>query len=154
MFEQGPLAGEHLRSLTLSVLRNHALHFPHAPPSQEAQAQSILAGLRMVLRAFSTNPDPDIASLDDTSTEPPTEIPMKGVLDAKKTRFITVEMTECGEYPRNMRDAIAGLRGSDFARDWLGDGFVAAFAATRDAQDQAFMHMVPDTEPRRFFELG
>lgn len=58
------------------------------------------------------------------------------------------------DYPRNMRDAIAALRDSAFARDWLGDAFVDAFSATREAQDQAFMHMVPDTELRRFFELG
>jgi glutamine synthetase len=62
--------------------------------------------------------------------------------------------TEPREYPRNMRDAIAALRASQFAREWLGDTFVDAFAATRESQDEAFMHMVPDTELRRFFELG
>lgn len=62
--------------------------------------------------------------------------------------------TEPRDYPRNMRDAITALRGSDFARDWLGNTFVDAFSATRESQDEAFMGMVPDTELRRFFELG
>ena len=57
-------------------------------------------------------------------------------------------------YPRNMRDSIAALRASAFARNWLGDVFVDAFTATRESQDNAFMGMVPDTELRRFFELG
>ena len=62
--------------------------------------------------------------------------------------------TEPRNYPRNMRDAIAALRASDFAREWLGDTFVDAFSATRESQEEAFMGRVPDTELRRFFELG
>ncbi|MVO18005.1 glutamine synthetase [Rhodobacteraceae bacterium CY05] len=57
-------------------------------------------------------------------------------------------------YPRTIVHAIAALRESSFAREWLGDAFVDGFSATREAQEVAFQHMVPDTELRRFFELG
>lgn len=62
--------------------------------------------------------------------------------------------TPSRDYPATMRDAIDALRGSAFARTWLGDAFVDAFAATRASQEEAFSKMVPDTELRRFFELG
>ncbi len=57
-------------------------------------------------------------------------------------------------YPRTMLDALSALQGSVFAREWLGDAFVDGFTATRQSQIEAFMNMVPDTELRRFFELG
>jgi len=53
-----------------------------------------------------------------------------------------------------MADAISALRASDFAREWLGDRFVETFSATREHQNNSFVQMVPDTELRRFFELG
>ena len=58
------------------------------------------------------------------------------------------------EYPRTMTDAIETLRASHFARERLGDQFVETFCATREHQNNSFMQMVPDTELRRFFELG
>ncbi|MFT4959186.1 MAG: glutamine synthetase [Paracoccaceae bacterium] len=67
--------------------------------------------------------------------------------------YVTQEVSDRG-YPRSMRDANAALRGSSFARDWLGDMFVDGFCATRESQEAAFQGMVPDTELRRFFELG
>ena len=58
------------------------------------------------------------------------------------------------DYSRSMLAAIAALRGSDHARDWLGDVFVDGFSATREAQEAEFQVKIPDTELRRFFELG
>ncbi|MCC5987173.1 MAG: glutamine synthetase [Pararhodobacter sp.] len=58
------------------------------------------------------------------------------------------------DFARSMPEAIERLKGSDFARDWLGDEFVEGFAATRQHQFNEFAAKVPDTELQRFFELG
>ena len=58
------------------------------------------------------------------------------------------------DYARSMPDAIARLRGSDFARDWLGQRFVETFSATRQSQFDQFRAKVPDVELERFFDLG
>lgn len=58
------------------------------------------------------------------------------------------------DFARSMPDAIARLRGSDFARDWLGSAFVDGFAATRESQHDEFRKKVPDVELNRFFDLG
>lgn len=58
------------------------------------------------------------------------------------------------DFPRLMRDSIAGFRASGLARDWLGNAFVDGFSATREAQEAEFQAKVSDTELRRFFELG
>ena len=58
------------------------------------------------------------------------------------------------EFAQSMPEAITRLRQSDHARDWLGKAFVDGFSATRAAQEAAFRTKVPDTELRRFFELG
>jgi glutamine synthetase len=58
------------------------------------------------------------------------------------------------DFPRLMPDAIAKLRASSFARDWLGEPFVQAFAATRQSQIDSFRKKVPDVELQRFFDLG
>jgi glutamine synthetase len=58
------------------------------------------------------------------------------------------------DYARSMPEAIARLRGSDFARDWLGDRFVDTFSATRQSQHDQFAKKVPDVELQRFFDLG
>lgn len=57
-------------------------------------------------------------------------------------------------FARSMPEAIGRLRGSAFARDWFGRRFAEGFAATRESQYDAFRAMVPDTELRRFFDLG
>lgn len=57
-------------------------------------------------------------------------------------------------FPRTMHEAIERLRGSAFARAWLGDRFVEGFAATREAQMNEFARKVPDVELARFFELS
>ena len=53
-----------------------------------------------------------------------------------------------------MPEAIARLRRSDFASDWLGPRFVQAFTATRQGQHDEFRRKVPDVELERFFDLG
>ena len=58
------------------------------------------------------------------------------------------------DFPRTMPEAIAAFRESAFARDWLGDRFVDAFAATRQSQHDDFRRKVPDVELQRFFDLG
>ncbi len=58
------------------------------------------------------------------------------------------------DFARSMPEAIARLRGSAFARDWLGDRFVDAFTATRASQHDEFRRKVPDVELERFFDLG
>jgi glutamine synthetase len=58
------------------------------------------------------------------------------------------------DYARSMPEAIDRLRGSEFARDWLGERFVEGFTATRQSQYDAFRTKVPDTELQRFFDLG
>ena len=58
------------------------------------------------------------------------------------------------DFARAMPQAIERLRGSAFARDWLGDAFVEGFAATREHQFNEFAAKVPDVELQRFFDLG
>lgn len=58
------------------------------------------------------------------------------------------------DFARSMPEAIARLRGSDFAKDWLGDRFVEAFTATRECQYNEFLKKIPDVELARFFDLG
>lgn len=58
------------------------------------------------------------------------------------------------DFARSMPEAIERLRGSAFARDWLGDRFVDGFTATREAQHDEFRRKVPDVELQRFFDLG
>jgi glutamine synthetase len=58
------------------------------------------------------------------------------------------------DFARSMPEAITRLRGSTFARDWLGARFVEAFSATREGQYDEFRRKVPDVELARFFDLG
>lgn len=58
------------------------------------------------------------------------------------------------DFARSMPEAIERLRGSDFAKDWLGERFVEAFSATRECQHDEFRKKVPDVELQRFFDLG
>ncbi|MFN3993765.1 MAG: glutamine synthetase family protein [Tabrizicola flagellatus] len=62
--------------------------------------------------------------------------------------------TPSRDFARSMPEAIERLRGSAFARDWLGDRFVDGFTATREAQHDEFRRKVPDVELQRFFDLG
>lgn len=58
------------------------------------------------------------------------------------------------DFARSMPEAIERLRGSEFAKDWLGPRFVEAFTATREGQYNEFRRKVPDVELERFFDLG
>ena len=58
------------------------------------------------------------------------------------------------DFARSMPEAIDRLRGSDFAKDWLGARFVETFSATRASQHDQFRKKVPDVELQRFFDLG
>lgn len=58
------------------------------------------------------------------------------------------------DFHRSMPEAITALRGSDFARDWLGEPFVTTFAASRESQLDQFRAKVPDVELMRYFDLG
>ncbi len=58
------------------------------------------------------------------------------------------------DFARSMPEAIERLRGSAFARDWLGERFVEAFTSTRQGQYDEFRRKVPDVELERFFDLG
>jgi glutamine synthetase len=58
------------------------------------------------------------------------------------------------DFARSMPEAIARLRGSAFAKDWLGERFVETFTATRECQHEEFCKKVPDVELARFFDLG
>ena len=58
------------------------------------------------------------------------------------------------DFARSMPEAIDRLRGSGFARDWLGARFVETFTATRKSQYDEFSRKVPDVELARFFDLG
>ena len=58
------------------------------------------------------------------------------------------------DFARSMPEAIERLRGSDFAKDWLGPRFVEAFTSTRQCQYDEFRRRVPDVELERFFDLG
>ncbi|PWE57558.1 glutamine synthetase [Metarhizobium album] len=58
------------------------------------------------------------------------------------------------DFARSMPEAIERLRGSAFARDWLGSRFVDAIATSRQSQFDEFCKKVPDVELQRFFDLG
>lgn len=62
--------------------------------------------------------------------------------------------TPARDFARSMPEAIERLRGSAFARDWLGDRFVDGFTSTRESQHDEFRRRVPDVELQRFFDLG
>jgi glutamine synthetase len=62
--------------------------------------------------------------------------------------------TPARDFHRQMPDAIAAFRASGFARDWLGDAFVTAFASARESQFDQFRAKVPDVELMRYFDLG
>ncbi|RBI83652.1 glutamine synthetase [Rhodosalinus halophilus] len=58
------------------------------------------------------------------------------------------------DFPRDMDEAIARLRASDCAAEWLGPRFVEAFSATRASQRAQLAGATLIDERRRFFELG
>jgi TetR/AcrR family transcriptional repressor of mexJK operon len=63
VFQDAELAAQDLWALILSAPRNQALHMPDAVPGHAAIARSIYNGLSVFLRAYSTDPHKDCATL-------------------------------------------------------------------------------------------
>ena len=55
--------------------------------------------------------------------------------------------------PRTLIETARVLRGSEVARDWLGDTFVEHFAATREWEWRQWQDAVTDWELKRYFEI-
>ena len=55
--------------------------------------------------------------------------------------------------PRSLIETTRVFEKSDVARDWLGDGFVDHFAATRDWEWRQWQDAVTDWEMKRYFEI-
>ncbi len=64
-FEDAELAAQNLWSLILSAPREHLLHNPDKKLDRDALARSIVNGLEVFLKAYSTNIALDIATLAD-----------------------------------------------------------------------------------------
>ena len=55
--------------------------------------------------------------------------------------------------PRTLIETTRIFQQSAIARDWLGDGFVDHFAATRDWEWRQWLDGVTDWEMKRYFEI-
>jgi glutamine synthetase len=55
--------------------------------------------------------------------------------------------------PRTLIETTRIFEKSTIARDWLGDGFVDHFAATRDWEWRQWLDAVTDYEMKRYFEI-
>ncbi|HPW09412.1 MAG TPA: glutamine synthetase, partial [Burkholderiaceae bacterium] len=55
--------------------------------------------------------------------------------------------------PRTLIETTRNFQKSSIARDWLGDGFVDHFAATRDWEWRQWLDGVTDWEMKRYFEI-
>lgn len=64
------------------------------------------------------------------------------------------QTNEGPDFARSLPEAIGRLKGSAFAKDWLGERFIDAFGASRQSQYDEFCRRVPDVELQRFFDLG
>jgi AcrR family transcriptional regulator len=64
VFDDAELAAEDFWGLILSAPRNRALHIPDTDVSRASLARYIHNGLRVFLRAYSAQPDQDLARLD------------------------------------------------------------------------------------------
>jgi AcrR family transcriptional regulator len=62
-FDDAELAAQDLWGLILSAPRTQALYMPDAPPDRDMLARYITNGLRVFLRAYSTNPAQDLDQL-------------------------------------------------------------------------------------------
>ena len=63
-FDDAELAAEDLWALVLSAPRNQALHVPDQPIARAEVARYVGNGLRVFLRAYSTDPRADLAELE------------------------------------------------------------------------------------------
>lgn len=64
IFDDAELAAQDLWGLILSAPRTQALHLPGNPPSRTELARYINNGLRVFLRAYATDPQPQLAVLE------------------------------------------------------------------------------------------
>ena len=55
--------------------------------------------------------------------------------------------------PRTLIETTRKFQQSAIAREWLGDGFVDHFAATRDWEWRQWLDAVTDWEMKRYFEI-
>jgi TetR/AcrR family transcriptional repressor of mexJK operon len=62
-FEDAELAAQDLWGLILSAPRTQALYMPDSAPDRVTLARYIHNGLRVFLKAYSTQPDADLAQL-------------------------------------------------------------------------------------------
>ena len=69
-FDDAELAAEDLWGLILSAPRNQALHLPDRIPTKPELARYINNGLRVFLKAYSTDPAHDLAQLHITTGTP------------------------------------------------------------------------------------
>jgi glutamine synthetase len=60
---------------------------------------------------------------------------------------------DLAKLPRNLRDAVTLLEGSETARALLGDGFVDHYVRTRDWEWRQYERVVTDWELARYFEV-
>jgi TetR/AcrR family transcriptional repressor of mexJK operon len=68
-FDDAELAAEDLWALVLSAPRNRALHVPDARPDRETIARFVRNGLKVFLKAYSTDPTGDLRRLTDLMTK-------------------------------------------------------------------------------------
>lgn len=71
-FDDAELTAEDLWGLILSAPRNRALHDPQNMPSRAEIHRFVTNGLRVFLKAYSTDPDADLAQLKTLSEQGPT----------------------------------------------------------------------------------
>ena len=69
-FEDAELCAQDFWGLILSAPRNKALHDPDAIPTGEELARYIRNGMQVFLKAYSTQPDQDLAHLAQLKDEP------------------------------------------------------------------------------------
>lgn len=69
-FADAELAAQDLWGLILSAPRTQALYLPDAPPDRAAIARYLNNGLRVFLKAYSTQPQADLATLHDLTLSP------------------------------------------------------------------------------------
>lgn len=71
MFDDAELAAQDLWGLILSAPRTQALYMPDAMPDRVTLARYVHNGLRVFLRAYSTDPGADLARLAELTLSPP-----------------------------------------------------------------------------------
>jgi TetR/AcrR family transcriptional regulator, mexJK operon transcriptional repressor len=68
-FDDGELAAQDLWGLILSAPRTQAMYMPDATPDRETLARYVQYGLKVFLKAYSTNPAGDLDQLATLTAE-------------------------------------------------------------------------------------